>query len=156
MRQVNENLSSSSVLGATMAKQVEMPRSSVPSTMNMKECPDDGYNWRKYGQKQVKGSEFPRSYYKCTYLNCPVKKKVERSVDDDHVVAIIYKGQHNHQPPRPTKNIGTTNWDDQSLVAGDHGHEGEGLSESDEEDNSDQVEGKSNDEPDLKRRRQGF
>ncbi|KAE9596386.1 putative transcription factor WRKY family [Lupinus albus] len=35
---------------------------------------DDGYNWRKYGQKLVKGSEFPRSYYKCTHPNCEVKK----------------------------------------------------------------------------------
>lgn len=63
---------------------------------------DDGYNWRKYGQKQVKGSEFPRSYYKCTHPNCPVKKKVERSLDGQ-VTEIIYKGQHNHQPPQPSK-----------------------------------------------------
>ena len=28
---------------------------------------DDPYNWRKYGQKQVKGSDFPRSYFKCTH-----------------------------------------------------------------------------------------
>ncbi|PWA60319.1 WRKY DNA-binding protein 4 [Artemisia annua] len=42
---------------------------------------EDGYNWRKYGQKQVKGSEYTRSYYKCTHKNCPVKKKVERGVD---------------------------------------------------------------------------
>ncbi|KAJ9187438.1 hypothetical protein P3X46_002893 [Hevea brasiliensis] len=63
---------------------------------------DDGYNWRKYGQKQVKGSEFPRSYYKCTHPKCPVKKKVERSLDG-HVTEIIYKGQHNHQRPQPNK-----------------------------------------------------
>ncbi|KAJ6318017.1 hypothetical protein OIU76_013544 [Salix suchowensis] len=63
---------------------------------------DDGYNWRKYGQKQVKGSEFPRSYYKCTLPICPVKKKVERSLDGQ-VTEIIYKGQHNHEPPRPDK-----------------------------------------------------
>ncbi|KAJ8421739.1 hypothetical protein Cgig2_032776 [Carnegiea gigantea] len=59
---------------------------------------DDGYNWRKYGQKQVKGSEYPRSYYRCTIPNCPVKKKVERSFDG-HITEIIYKGQHNHDPP---------------------------------------------------------
>ncbi|KAK1415959.1 hypothetical protein QVD17_31747 [Tagetes erecta] len=60
---------------------------------------DDGYNWRKYGQKQVKGSEYPRSYYKCTHPNCPVKKQVERSVEG-LVTEIIYKGQHNHQAPQ--------------------------------------------------------
>ncbi|CAN0896490.1 Probable WRKY transcription factor 3 [Linum grandiflorum] len=63
---------------------------------------DDGYKWRKYGQKQVKGSEFPRSYYKCTHLKCPVTKKVERSLEGQ-VTEIIYKGQHNHQPPQSTK-----------------------------------------------------
>ncbi|KAI0498037.1 hypothetical protein KFK09_021278 [Dendrobium nobile] len=63
---------------------------------------DDGYNWRKYGQKQVKGSEFPRSYYKCTHPKCPVKKKVERSLVG-HVTEIIYKGQHNHLKPVPNK-----------------------------------------------------
>ncbi|KAK9277266.1 hypothetical protein L1049_006805 [Liquidambar formosana] len=63
---------------------------------------DDGYNWRKYGQKQVKGSEYPRSYYKCTHPSCPVKKKVERSLDGQ-VTEIIYKGQHNHQRPQPNK-----------------------------------------------------
>lgn len=56
---------------------------------------EDGYNWRKYGQKHVKGSEFPRSYHKCTHPNCPVKKKVERS-RDGRITEIIYKGAHNH------------------------------------------------------------
>lgn len=59
---------------------------------------EDGYKWRKYGQKSVKGSEFPRSYYKCTHPGCPVKKKVERSLDG-HVTEIVYKCQHSHKPP---------------------------------------------------------
>lgn len=63
---------------------------------------NDGYNWRKYGQKNVKASECPRSYYKCTHLNCPVKKKVERSFDG-RVSEITYKGHHNHDPPQPNK-----------------------------------------------------
>ncbi|KAM0950512.1 putative transcription factor WRKY family [Dioscorea sansibarensis] len=58
----------------------------------------DGYKWRKYGQKAVKGSENPRSYYKCTHPNCPTKKKVERS-SVGHVTEIVYSGVHNHPKP---------------------------------------------------------
>ncbi|XP_075634032.1 WRKY transcription factor SUSIBA2-like [Castanea sativa] len=63
---------------------------------------EDVYNWRKYGQKQVKGSEYPRSYYKCTHPNCQVKKKVERSYDGQ-ITEIIYKGTHNHAKPQPNR-----------------------------------------------------
>ncbi|KAA8529382.1 hypothetical protein F0562_033819 [Nyssa sinensis] len=75
---------------------------SQPSSFIVDKPPDDDYNWRKYGQKHVKGCEFPRSYYKCTHPNCPVKKKVERSLDGQ-VTEITYKGQHNHPPPQPNK-----------------------------------------------------
>lgn len=64
---------------------------------------DDGYNWRKYGQKQVKGSENPRSYYKCTYPNCPTKKKVEKRSLDGQITEIVYKGNHNHPKPQANK-----------------------------------------------------
>ncbi|KAL7232313.1 hypothetical protein ACSBR2_010352 [Camellia fascicularis] len=63
---------------------------------------NDGYNWRKYGQKQVKASEYPRSYYKCTHLNCPAKKKVERNLDGQ-IIEIIYNGHHNHELPHSNK-----------------------------------------------------
>lgn len=66
---------------------------------------EDGYNWRKYGQKQVKGSEYPRSYYKCTYPSCHVKKKVERSYDGQ-ITEIVYKGEHNHAKPQVTRRMG--------------------------------------------------
>lgn len=71
---------------------------------------EDGYNWRKYGQKQVKGSEYPRSYYKCTHPTCQVKKKVERS-HEGHITEIIYKGAHNHPKPPPNRrsSIGSSN-----------------------------------------------
>ncbi|CAJ1960505.1 unnamed protein product [Sphenostylis stenocarpa] len=73
-----------------------------PQVQTLSRRSDDGYNWRKYGQKQVKGSENPRSYYKCTYPNCPTKKKVERSLDG-HITEIVYKGSHNHPKPQATK-----------------------------------------------------
>ncbi|KAK9155357.1 hypothetical protein Sjap_002837 [Stephania japonica] len=65
---------------------------------------EDGYNWRKYGQKQVKGCEFPRSYYKCTHPNCQVKKQLERS-HDGQITEIIYKGEHDHPKPQPTRRM---------------------------------------------------
>lgn len=74
----------------------------IPSSLAVDKPVNDGYNWRKYGQKQVKTSEYPRSYYKCTHLNCHVKKKIERS-HDGQVTEVIYKGQHNHELPQPSK-----------------------------------------------------
>lgn len=69
---------------------------------------EDGFNWRKYGQKQVKGSEYPRSYYKCTHPGCPVKKKVERSYEGQ-ITEIVYKGEHNHSKPPSTRRSAASN-----------------------------------------------
>lgn len=61
----------------------------------------DGYNWRKYGQKHVKGNEFIRSYYKCTYPNCQAKKQLQQS-NNGHITDSTCIGQHNH--PKPQSN----------------------------------------------------
>jgi hypothetical protein len=66
---------------------------------------EDGYRWRKYGQKAVKNSSFPRSYYRCTSASCNVKKRVERCMGDPSIVVTTYEGKHTHLSqlmPRPT------------------------------------------------------
>ncbi len=67
---------------------------------------DDGYTWRKYGQKKVKGSEFPRSYYKCTVEYCPVKKQVEQR---GNTIVNTYEGSHIHVAPSMDTNNNTPN-----------------------------------------------
>lgn len=81
----------------TVCHNVRKPINSVKNRLSY-----DGYNWRKYGQKKVKGSEFPRSYYKCTHPSCPVKRKVETALDG-RIAEIVYNGEHNHPKPHPPK-----------------------------------------------------
>ncbi|CAH8266268.1 unnamed protein product [Arabidopsis lyrata] len=68
---------------------------------------EDGYRWRKYGQKAVKNSPFPRSYYRCTTASCNVKKRVERSFRDPSTVVTTYEGQHTHISPLTSRPIST-------------------------------------------------
>ncbi|XP_010252412.1 PREDICTED: WRKY transcription factor 55 [Nelumbo nucifera] len=69
----------------------------APLMGNTEIPPDDGYTWRKYGQKEILGSKFPRSYYRCTHKNfygCDAKKQVQRLDDDPKTFEIIYYGVH--------------------------------------------------------------
>ncbi|GMH14946.1 hypothetical protein Nepgr_016787 [Nepenthes gracilis] len=67
-------------------------------TMSDVDVLDDGYKWRKYGQKVVKNTQHPRSYYRCTQDNCRVKKRVERLAEDPRMVITTYEGRHAHSP----------------------------------------------------------
>ncbi|KAH7524263.1 hypothetical protein FEM48_Zijuj06G0100700 [Ziziphus jujuba var. spinosa] len=61
------------------------------------DIPPDEYSWRKYGQKPIKGSPYPRGYYKCsTMRGCPARKHVERAPDDPAMLIVTYEGEHHH------------------------------------------------------------
>lgn len=63
------------------------------------DIPPDEYSWRKYGQKPIKGSPYPRGYYKCsTVRGCPARKHVERAKDDPAMLVVTYEGEHRHTP----------------------------------------------------------
>lgn len=58
---------------------------------------DDGYCWRKYGQKDILGSNFPRGYYRCTHRfsqGCLAGKQIQRSDEDPTIFEVKYRGRH--------------------------------------------------------------
>ncbi|KAI3735339.1 hypothetical protein L6452_14834 [Arctium lappa] len=69
--------------------------------LTQEELCNDTWAWRKYGQKPIKGSPFPRNYYKCsTTKACGARKQVEQSHMDPSIFIVSYSGEHIH--PRPT------------------------------------------------------
>ncbi|XP_059627884.1 WRKY transcription factor 55-like [Cornus florida] len=92
---------------------------SAPQVGNIEIPPDDHYTWRKYGQKEILGSRFPRSYYRCTHqklYQCPAKKQVQRLDVDPSTFEVTYRGNHTcHMsstapsiPPHPPPSLGLT------------------------------------------------
>ncbi|MCL7022792.1 hypothetical protein MKW94_012982 [Papaver nudicaule] len=77
-------------------KKVSRPTRFAFQTKSVEDILDDGYRWRKYGQKAVKNTNYPRSYYRCTHHTCNVKKQIQRLSKDTSIVVTTYEGVHNH------------------------------------------------------------
>ncbi|KAF5175615.1 Wrky transcription factor protein [Thalictrum thalictroides] len=72
-------------------------RVATPRMGNTDIPPDDGFTWRKYGQKEILGSMFPRGYYRCThkiFYGCDAKKQVQRLDEDPNTFEVTYYGNH--------------------------------------------------------------
>ncbi|CAN7061216.1 hypothetical protein IGI04_016359 [Brassica rapa subsp. trilocularis] len=80
----------------------------VPAISNkVADIPPDDYSWRKYGQKPIKGSPYPRGYYKCSSMRgCPARKHVERCVEDPAMLIVTYEAEHSH-PKLPSQAVTT-------------------------------------------------
>nr|CAB3470553.1 unnamed protein product [Digitaria exilis] len=71
----------------------------------------DPWAWRKYGQKPIKGSPYPRGYYRCsTDKECKARKQVERCRADHTTLIVTYTGgEHRHPVPLHRNSLsGTT------------------------------------------------
>ncbi|XP_062029147.1 probable WRKY transcription factor 29 isoform X1 [Rosa rugosa] len=82
----------------------------VVQEVQEKDLFSDVWAWRKYGQKPIKGSPYPRSYYRCSSSKgCSARKQVERSNSNPELFIITYTAEHNHvHPTRRNSLAGST------------------------------------------------
>ncbi|KAL9315882.1 hypothetical protein ACSQ67_016883 [Phaseolus vulgaris] len=58
---------------------------------------DDNHAWRKYGQKEIVNSQFPRSYFRCSHKydqGCQATKQVQRNQECPTMYQTTYTGIH--------------------------------------------------------------
>ncbi|KAM0848596.1 hypothetical protein ACQ4PT_054269 [Festuca glaucescens] len=65
----------------------------LPIEEMLTETPEnDGFHWRKYGEKKILNADFPRLYYRCGYSDehkCPAKKYVQQKNNNDPPVFMV-------------------------------------------------------------------
>ncbi|CAN6337289.1 unnamed protein product [Urochloa humidicola] len=70
----------------------------IPTRVGKRYGPDqDGFLWRKYGQKDILNSKYPREYFRCTYKynkGCMARRQVQQSEDDPSFYVVAYFGEH--------------------------------------------------------------
>ncbi|XP_076896641.1 WRKY DNA-binding transcription factor 70-like [Bidens hawaiensis] len=72
-------------------------RRTIDSHVKVGATMEDGYAWRKYGQKEILNSKSPRCYFRCTHKNvhgCKARKQVQKLEDESNMYHITYLGHH--------------------------------------------------------------
>ncbi|KAI3911398.1 hypothetical protein MKW98_010285 [Papaver atlanticum] len=74
-------------------------RKTADAHFKLTETPfEDGHAWRKYGQKDILNSGFPRGYFRCTHRTdqgCEALKQVQRTGEEEPAMfRVTYIGQH--------------------------------------------------------------
>ncbi|KAJ0525683.1 putative transcription factor WRKY family [Helianthus annuus] len=79
--------------GCYKRRKTEDSRDEIANTI------EDGFAWRKYGQKVILDAKFPRCYYRCTHKNegCKALKQVQKLEDGSERFHITYYGSHTCQ-----------------------------------------------------------
>ncbi|KAJ8773177.1 hypothetical protein K2173_028354 [Erythroxylum novogranatense] len=86
---------------ATRSKKKKSHQKRVVERVPADKLSNDVWAWRKYGQKPIKGSPYPRNYYRCSSSKgCGARKQVEKSNNEPNIFIVSYTGDHTH--PRPT------------------------------------------------------
>jgi hypothetical protein len=86
---------------------------------------DDGYQWRKYGEKKINGMLFTRSYFRCTYKDdagCLATKHVQQmdNNSDPPMFHVTYNNDHtcNTCSKAAAANTGSSSSNLAALLAG--------------------------------------
>ncbi|RVX09922.1 putative WRKY transcription factor 30 [Vitis vinifera] len=72
---------------------------------------DDGYSWRKYGQKDILGANFPRGYFRCTHRHAQGCSRVAPAsvvlVDKEEPIEkkVSYEPEQQQQQPQEAEQI---------------------------------------------------
>ncbi|GAA0165875.1 DNA-binding transcription factor [Lithospermum erythrorhizon] len=81
----------------------------VVTQVKAEDLSSDMWAWRKYGQKPIKGSPYPRSYYRCSSMKgCLARKQVDQSCTDAGVYIVTYTEEHCHSQPTKRNSLAGT------------------------------------------------
>lgn len=72
-------------------------RKTMVSRVEISDTCEDAYQWRKYGQKGIQNSKFPRCYYRCTHKDdrgCMALKHVQQLEEESNKFRVTYFGAH--------------------------------------------------------------